>query len=402
MEMKKISSYAAMLFMGTIMLSSCETDNDSNPTLVQPTSFVLNNPTVGEGVVDLAKSNGIDLAWSQPQYTDMNTPVVATYAVQVSSSGTFEKEFDAAAEDNTGADFITLDETSTLCKTFVSATAVAKGLQQINKWTAEDVPATVDLAIRVKASVKDAASSEYFPVLSNVVNVKAIPYYVELSDADPNWWYLIGGDIGDGKWADDVPASLFPLQPKKDYEFDKKTGDGELTWTGYVAGTGFKLKKAPGDWDHQWGMNDGSLIENDGGSGNITYEPGYYTVTLNTGKHTLSVAPYTDKISYNGQAYITGSFNGWTADNPMTPVHAAAGENNHDWYIEISFDAGAEVKFYDGADWESLNIGGSLNKLSDGVYGYGTSGGANIVIEEAGTYIVIFNDITGYYRFIKK
>ncbi|MDE5759862.1 MAG: hypothetical protein K2I11_02605 [Bacteroides sp.] len=62
-------------------------------------------------------------------------------------------------------------------------------------------------------------------------------------------------------------------------------------------------------------------------------------------------------------------------------------------------EAGAEVKFYDGDSW-SFNIGGALNKLSDGAYGYGTQGGDNIVIEEAGTYLVIFNDITGYYRFI--
>lgn len=86
----------------------------------------------------------------------------------------------------------------------------------------------------------------------------------------------------------------------------------------------------------------------------------------------------------------------------MTPVHAAAGENNHDWYVEMTFDAGAEVKFYDGVDWTSFNIGGTLNKLSDGGYGYGSSSGGNIKIEEAGTYIVIMNDITGYYRFIKK
>lgn len=383
-------------------MSSCSEDRDSNPTLMQPTEFTLNTPTVVNGTVDLSRTESIDLTWSQPQYTAGNAPVIATYYVQVSTSGTFNQAYNANVEDNTGADFITLDETTTECKTSVLATSIAKALQQLNVWDEGAVPEKVDLSIRLKSAVLDAGLNAYGEVMSNVVKISAIPYYVELKDADPNWWYLIGGDIGDGKWADDVPVSLFPLQPQKDYEFDKKTGDGELTWTGYVAGTGFKLKKAPGDWDHQWGMNDGSLIENDGGSGNITYEPGYYTVTLNTGTHTLSVAPYTDKISYNGQAYITGSFNGWTADNPMTPVHAAAGENNHDWYIEISFDAGAEVKFYDGADWGSLNIGGSLNKLSDGAYGYGTSGGANIVIEEAGTYIVILNDITGYYRFIKK
>lgn len=383
-------------------MTSCSEDRDSNPTLMQPTEFTLNTPTVVNGTVDLSRTESIDLTWSQPQYTEGNAPVIATYYVQVSTSGTFNKAYNPDVEDNTGADFMTLDETTTECKTSVLATSIARALQLLNVWDESAVPGKVDLSIRLKSAVLDAGLNAYGEVLSNVVKISAIPYYVELKNADPNWWYLIGGDIGDGKWADDVPTSLFPLQPQKDYEFDKKTGDGELTWTGYIAGTGFKLKKAPGDWDHQWGMNDGNLVENDGGSGNITYAPGYYTVTLNTGTHALSVVPYTDNIPYNGQVYLTGSFNDWKADNPMTPVHTAAGADNHDWYAEMTFDAGTKVKFYDGSgDW-TWNIGGSLNELSNGGYGYGSVGGNDIVIEEAGTYIVILNDITGYYRFIKK
>lgn len=400
--MKKIISNIMLLAAGVLALSSCDADRDSNPTLIQPTEFTLNTPVLQNGLVDLSRSESFGLSWSQPKYTEGNAPVVATYSIQVSNSGSFNKEFDRNVEDNTGADYITLEETTTTCKTNVLATSLAKALQQLNAWEETAVPSDLTLSIRMKSSVLDAGMNAYGDILSNVVTLKVIPYYVELKDADPNWWYLIGGDIGDGKWADDIPTSLFPMQPQKDYEFDKKTGDGELTWTGYIAGTGFKLKKAPGDWDHQWGGSIGSLVENDGGSSDIKADAGYYTITLNTGKHDLKIEPFEGKPSYNGQVYITGSFNNWTNENPMTPVHAAAGENNHDWYVEMTFDAGAEVKFYDGVDWTSFNIGGTLNKLSDGGYGYGSSSGGNIKIEEAGTYIVIMNDITGYYRFIKK
>lgn len=36
------------------------------------------------------------------------------------------------------------------------------------------------------------------------------------------------------------------------------------------------------------------------------------------------------------------------------------------------------------------------------MYVYGVGGGANLVFEEGGTYLIIFNDITGYIRFIKQ
>ena len=36
------------------------------------------------------------------------------------------------------------------------------------------------------------------------------------------------------------------------------------------------------------------------------------------------------------------------------------------------------------------------------MYVYGEGNGANLVIDEAGTYLIFFNDITGYIRFIKQ
>lgn len=390
-----------MLLTGIIALTSCEKDMDSNPTLVQPATFVLNNPAVGSGNVDLAKSAGIDLTWSQPQYTDKNAPVVVTYTIQVSSSNSFTKAFDATQEDNTGADYFIIDETTTTCNATVSTASIAKGLQQINAWEENAVPESVTLSIRVAAAVKNAISTEFCPILSNTVSVTALPMYVELRDADPNWWHLIGGDIADGKWGDFVPTSLFPMQPKKDYDFDKKTGDGELMWTGYLAGNGFKLKQIPGNWDNQWGGSLGNFVENDGGSSDIKVDPGFYTVTLNTGKHQLSVEPYDGNPDLYETICIVGSFDGWGAGKAMDPVFVFDGAVNHDWYTTITLAAGEEIKFNIGnwdANWGSV----PTRFLSDGLYGYGTHNGDNIVVKEGGNYQVIFNDITGYYRLIKQ
>jgi len=40
--MRKIFSFALMLLGGAALLTSCSEDRDSNPTLIQPEKFVLN------------------------------------------------------------------------------------------------------------------------------------------------------------------------------------------------------------------------------------------------------------------------------------------------------------------------------------------------------------------------
>ncbi len=52
--MKKIFSFAMLLVASTFALTSCSDDNDSNPTLVEPSEFVVNQPAVGEGLIDLS------------------------------------------------------------------------------------------------------------------------------------------------------------------------------------------------------------------------------------------------------------------------------------------------------------------------------------------------------------
>ena len=83
---------------GLFVLTSCDDDNDSNPTIAQPTTFVLNEPAI-TGFVDMEKTPSVVLTWSQPTpYNDFNAPVVPTYTVQVSPTGQFNKAFDEALE----------------------------------------------------------------------------------------------------------------------------------------------------------------------------------------------------------------------------------------------------------------------------------------------------------------
>ena len=67
--MKNILKSSLLLFAAMLMLTACSDDNDHNPTLQEPTSFVLNTPALANSVVDLANSKSVQLTCSQPDYS---------------------------------------------------------------------------------------------------------------------------------------------------------------------------------------------------------------------------------------------------------------------------------------------------------------------------------------------
>ena len=264
-----------LLLAGAFALTACTDDNESNPTLTQPTQFVLNEFAVN-GNIDLERTASLALSWSQPTaYNDFNAPVVPTYTVEVSPTGSFNKAFDVNAEDNTGADFFTMDETYTSGKNVeLNAETIDRMLIQLNGWNeAGKVPSIVDLAFRVKAAIRDASFREYYPIYSNVVTMKAVPYYIELKPAAPIIWYMVGNCIGSASWSNDangVGKGLVPMFLVPNGEYDKATGGGMTSFTGYFPEDGqFKFVLTPGDWNTQMNFtnvkNPGSfLIDADG------------------------------------------------------------------------------------------------------------------------------------------
>ncbi len=389
-----------MAAAGLLLLTGCKDDNESNPTITQPSQFVLNEPAVKENV-DLQKSSVMALTWSQPTpYNNFNAPMVPTYTIQVSPSGNFNQAYDANLEDNTGADYFELAETySNGQKVEISTETLNRSLEELLGWEESTVPDKQQIALRVKSAIRDASFREYNVIYSNVVNVTTIPYYIELKPADPEIWWLIGADIADGSWGGDLGKCVIPMQTIEAAEYDKKSGQGEIRWIGYLAGSGFKLRGSMDDnWATQWGQGDGGYVKNDGGSGNITVPAaGLYTVTLNTADDKLTIEPYEGTANVFSGMAISGSFNDW-GDTEMTPC--STGWENHDWYVTQHLDAGAEIKIKQAGSWD-FNKGGTFVPYSAGMYAYGVDGGANLVISEAGDYLIIFNDITGYIRFIK-
>jgi hypothetical protein len=226
-------------------------------------------------------------------------------------------------------------------------------------------------------AVEDAA---FYKVTFNMLE---LTYTVTAGFATPETWYLVGSCIGDGSWGNgslaDIGKSLFPLA---------RISGTTISYTGYFTTDGFKLIKTPGSWADQWGMGDSGYVKNDGGSGNITVpSAGYYTVTLNTMTDDLTIEPTTvEPATY--EVGMAGSFNSWSFE----AMDKCTG-SDHLWKAEKVFDGAQEVKFL--IDGWSVNWG-----AAEFPSGMGEQNGPNIPAE-GGSYIVIFNDITGGYNFIR-
>lgn len=410
--MQKKPLYAMLLLAGAFAFTACSDDNESNPTITQPSAFSIFEPAVGKANIDLQKSQSIQLTWSIPNYTDFGAPVVPTYVVQASPTGSFTKEFDREAKDNAGADYIVLEQTFNSTSGDINAEGLNQSMQLMLGWDKEDdVPAALPVTFRVVASIRDASSRDYFPITSsNTVQLNTVPYYIV--NMPPVVWYMVGNNIGSASWSNDassVGTGLIPLLPSSDEEYDKATGTGVISYTGFMtAGTQFKFVRTPGDWGsgdtsvsprmqlHYQDVDspDAALIsDEDGDNHNIGIRAdGYYVISLNTKSLKVTIAAYEKQPKTFATMSMPGDYNSWSMDNHMTACETLSGES-HIWMAQFAPEAEGGVKFAANDDWAD-NWGAEAFPYATGV-----GGGANIPYT-AGSYTVFFNDITGQYYFI--
>lgn len=393
------------LLIGTASLfTACKDDNDSNPTLMQPKEFMLNTPAYVNETVDLAQTSEILLSWSQPQYTADNAPLQVTYEIQVSPDNEFNVSTDEAAADESGAtvaDYAAMARTTTECTYKLLSADLDKALVQIKKWKKDEVPQEQTAYLRIHAFI-DENGTRLNSVVSNSIELKFNPYYIELKDATPIMWYLVGNNILDGAWSNAPGVSSLPMFVSADYAYDKATGAGEITYLNYFTTDGWKIQPQDFNWDLGF-MSGGSAntaVFRDGAAdaGNIWCEPeGYYLVTVNTGTNECAIVKQDIAPTDYGQICITGSFNGW-ADQNMTPANKAG--ENHVWVYTLTVAEGTveQVKFKIAGSWDT-NWGFGADDGEVNTCGVATGGGKNIGVAE-GTWIIVFNDITGEFSML--
>ena len=415
------------LLIGIISLfASCSDDNDSNPTLIQPKEFTLNTPEYANATtIDLEKSTGLELTWSQPKYTADNAPINATYEVQVSPTNSFTVSTDEAAADESGEkvpDYAVLSNTTQKCNISASAEEMDKALVKILKWTEGNVPAEQEMYVRVNAYILEG-TNHLNPIASNSVKLNVKPYYIELKDAVPTMWYLVGNMFG-AKWANDknIGVDALPMFLKPNFAYDKKTGAGEIEYTNYFLtgdyndkaecdGAGFKILPSDFNWDYSMNAilnNEISAkkgtIENRNGGGDgghiVASEAGYYTITINTADNTAKMEKYEGNVTNYGTIQIATSLDDFASDTPMLPYNTE-GVENHAWYYVMEVPAGQTVsfKFKIAGSWDT-NWGYGAADGAINMYGKCEANGHNIGLAE-GKYVISFNDITGAFSIVK-
>lgn len=408
-NMKKIYSLALLLLMGAVALTSCKDDRDSNPTLTQPTEFSITGSNATAATIDLETTKEFTVSWTLPTYTNFGASIIPTYIVQVSPMGTFTKEFVDGAEDNTGADFITLDQTFNNNKGAVSCSVLDGALMKLMSWKElTDVPAKMDVTLRAIASVRDASQTDYNNITSsNSIKITVAPFF--MVDPIPVLWYMVGNNIGSASWgnsATDLGKGLIPLLPLVKEEYEKPSGLGKIAYTGYFAkDTQFKLVGVIGGWDDQMSYDNvespESFVGKEEKDNNIIIkEAGYYTVIADTKKQTITIEAYEpdDAPKVFTSMSLPGGYNGWDLEaNPVTACETLNGEN-HIWMTTIDLAEDTELKFAADGKWDD-NWGPADGAAKTFPYGEGVGGGKNIPVK-AGSYTVFLNDITGQYMFI--
>lgn len=379
------------MMLGVFALSSCDSDRDDNPTLTVPSSFTLLQPTIGSAPLDLESSTSLALvAENQPAY---GFPTQVTYTAQMSMTNNFT--------DST--QFYTFDASTTSTTLDVPTSEIDLGIMNLKDYTdASEV--NTDSAqvvyLRMKANLANA-TSEATAVYSNVQQVNVYPYYIERTAAAPDYWFMTGGSILDGSWTNgkDAAAYLaqFPLSEVKDGTYDSKTGKGDFESIIYLPADGsIKLKHYVDSWNYQWGMNDGTLVENDGGSGNIvpTDGAGFYTIHYNNASNSLTFAK-SEKQDYTTYSSISiiGIGGDWNTDIDMT-----TGASNHLWAAHLTVTETTNFKFRANHAWDT-NWGYGTEDGEVNLKGFGVGGGKNIGIEP-GDYVIYLNDIDGFFRIV--
>lgn len=400
--MKNKLLLGALMFGAASLFTACSDDNDSNPTLIKPTEFTVNTPAYINETVKLENTESLQLTWSQPKYTVENAPINVTYEIQVSPTNTFTTSLAEAEADESGAtvaDYAILDETFMKCVADIPSSSFDKALVKLNKWSDEaQVPSALEAYVRVNAFIAEG-TSKLNAIASNVIKLNIQPYYIELKDAEPLMWYLVGNDILDGAWGNNPCVSSLPMMLSSAASYDKKTGAGEITYLNYMTTEGWKIQPEDFNWDLGFmgdGANGAIWRNGAGDAGNIWVDPaGYYLVTVNTNPAapTCTIKKQDITPEVYGTVALAGGFNGWT-DTAMTPANKSG--ENHVWAYVLTASEDTEVKFkIDGdANWTTNWGCKAPNQTAGYIYGTCTKGGDNIAVP-AGTWYVVFNDIEG-------
>jgi hypothetical protein len=370
----KNTALLILAFFLTLGFSACEDEVALDFVARQPaTELEFTNAFLSEYVISQETENNIAerFVWEP---VDFGAPVNVTYELQASTDPTFETfELVGTTSEN---------QLAVSVGTFVD---LAEELGMDND-PATDNPNIGTVFFRLKAftGTGGANTIETFSEIQPL-NIRWLETGVEASLRN---LFLVGDATAAGWDPNNNNTPLFRDPDNPDVYF----------YTGRFNAGEIKLLEERGQWQPQWGTNDGvTLAVNDGtGSDPGAFEipaEGYYIFEVNIDAGTFSITPYdaSGDPTYSTIGIIgDATANGW--GDPDTDMTQSA-FNPHLWFINGVTLSDGEMKFRANDSWDT-NWGGSTS-----ISGMGSLNGPNIPVT-AGTYDIWFNDITGRYIFL--
>ncbi|WP_187263749.1 SusE domain-containing protein [Pontibacter beigongshangensis] len=363
--MKKQIHHIVCLLVCSLTLWAC--DKDEEMTIAQPGTIpsLTATQTNLELAEDLGARDAVTFTFTT---SDFNYAAAVRYNLQ------FAKEDDTNFE---SASTVALNNRTVKTFTVAELNAIANeiGLPTFS-------PAL--MRVRVKADISDKFAAVYSdPLLITVTSYLSAPPYSTL--------YMVGIAT---EFAGDAAKATPMFRTEEDvfiYTFTGRFRAGELKFIGELG------KLAP-----MYGNNGSDGLQFREAEADPDPAPfvipaeGYYTVTLSLRDNSLTIEPYNaaSAPTYNAIGII-GAFNGWSDELPLMTKSTF---NPHLWDLEQTFEAETEMKFRIKEGW-SVNWGANGEPTS--LYGTGGQDKANLMIP-AGTYRILFNDLTGEYLFLEK
>lgn len=333
--MKNIYSILILL-LGVVGMVSCESDRDSNPTLNDPTEFVLNTPRYVSGVYDLQNTQSILLTCSQPNY---GFTAATIYRVEVSVKSDF-------------SEFATLPTTYNTAAMEVNALEMAVALVGLLGVEEEaDYPTEMfPVYIRLRANLSNGSGE----IHSNMIELPQVKGYFALDPmVMPENMYIIGNVVGNWDWTQS--REMVPVH----------SAPGKFWAVVYLGQTdGGDNAEIKFNWEKAWtagepvGIGNSTIDDNSkalagiSGSDNIVIEnPGWYLVVM-----TVEIEGRSYKYSIQflePNVYVFGATvgNAWEAkvENRFTVPTTGTGD-----FVSPPLSNAGELRMcvkLDGAEW---------------------------------------------------
>lgn len=325
-----------LAILGLGLFTSCDDDNDANPTISVPETFKLNTPAIAENnVIDLANTETLTLTCDQPDYGGF--PLAVDYKVQISTDEAF-------SEANT-FDMPMLYNTTTIALAASSInTTIIERYQAVN---GENTFPEGEFPLYIRL-IAQPTKVDVSPVTSNaIVLPRCVATYKAPDVVIPENIYICGSFIDEAfggkaweKWFKLANAfatgsyyTVVYIPEDGQFKFGTKEGD----WTGFSA---LAAVNAPDGVDIS-GNDDDNIVFSKAGWYTLEFVANISGGTLN---YTLKVSP--------AVVYVTGNgIGGFPADHMLAMTPPA--DNSGEW-VSPAFTASGELRAYvdvPGRDW---------------------------------------------------